>query len=112
MAVTWTQIVASLHWLGVGDWPALDAGLPRALEAGSRGRLHRAADQAVLLGGVCRYLTGRFRGRGHGRRGAPPAATAMTAWSNWGLLVLAESRLRTDPGDWPSPPPSRRPSRS
>ena len=34
VAITWTQIVASLHWLGVGDWPALDAGLPRALEAG------------------------------------------------------------------------------
>jgi predicted ATPase/DNA-binding SARP family transcriptional activator len=101
VAVTWTQIVASLHWLGVGDWPALDAGLPRALEAGSRGRLHRAADQAVLLGGVCRYLTGRFG------EAAAMAAEARAAGRDrhdrmvqlWGLLVLAESRLRTDPGD-------------
>jgi predicted ATPase/DNA-binding SARP family transcriptional activator len=101
MAITWTQIVASLHWLGVGDWPALDAGLPRALEAGSRGRQHRATDQAVLLGGVCRYLTGRFG------EAAAMAAEARAAGRDrgdrmvqlWGLLVLAESRLRTDPGD-------------
>jgi predicted ATPase/DNA-binding SARP family transcriptional activator len=101
VAITWTQIVASLHWLGVGDWPALDAGLPRALEAGSRGRLHRAADQVVLLGGVCRYLTGRFE------EAEAMAAEARVAGRDrhdrmvqlWGLLVLAESRLRTDPGD-------------
>ena len=101
VAITWTQIVASLHWLGVGDWPALDAGLPRALEAGYRARLHRAADQVVLLGGVCRNLTGRFE------EAAVMAAEARAAGRErrdrmvqlWGLLVLAESRLRTDPGD-------------
>jgi predicted ATPase/DNA-binding SARP family transcriptional activator len=101
LAVTWTQIVASLHWLGVGDWAALDAGLPRALEAGYRGRLHRAADQVVLLGGVCRYLTGRFE------EAEAMAAQARVAGRDrhdrmvqlWGLLVLVESRLRTDPGD-------------
>jgi tetratricopeptide (TPR) repeat protein len=101
VAITWTQIVASLHWLGVGDWPALDAGLPRALEAGYEARLHRAADQVVLLGGVCRYLTGRFE------EAAVMAAEARAAGRErrdrmvqlWGLLVLVESRLRTDPGD-------------
>ena len=101
VAITWTQIVASLHWLGVGDWPALDAGLPRALEAGYRAWLHRAADQVVLLGGVCRYLTGRFE------EAAVMAAEARAAGRErrdrmvqlWGLLVLVESRLRTDPGD-------------
>jgi hypothetical protein len=100
-SVTWTQIVASLHWLGVGDWAALDAGLPRALEAGATGRLHRATDQALLLGGVCRYLTGRFE------EAAAMAADAAAAGRErrdpmvelWGLLVLLESRLRTDPGD-------------
>jgi hypothetical protein len=101
VAITWTQIVASLHWLGVGDWPALDAGLPRALEAGYEARLHRAADQVVLLGGVCRYLTGRFE------EAADMAAEARAAGRErrdrmvqlWGLLVLVESRLRTDPVD-------------
>jgi predicted ATPase/DNA-binding SARP family transcriptional activator len=101
VAITWTQTVASLHWLGVGDWPALDAGLPRALEAGYGARLHRAADQAALLGAVCRYLTGRFE------EAAVMAAEARAAGRErrdrmvhlWGVLVLMESRLRTDPGD-------------
>ena len=101
VAVTWTQIVASLHWLGVGDWPALDAGLPRAPEAGSRGGLHRAADQAVLLGGVCRYLTGRF-GEAAAMR-LPRRAAGRDRHDRmvqlWGLgLVLAESRLTRRPG--------------
>jgi hypothetical protein len=101
MAVTWTQVVASLHWLGVGDWAALDAGLPRALEMGRAARLHRMVDQAILLGGICRYLTGRFE------EAAAMGAEARAAGRDrrdpmvqlWGLLVVAESRLRTDPGD-------------
>jgi DNA-binding SARP family transcriptional activator/predicted ATPase len=101
MAVTWTQVVASLHWLGVGDWAALDQGLPRALEIGRGARLHRMVDQAILLGGVCRYLTGRFEeaeamgdeARAAGRDRRDPQVQL------WGLVVLAESRLRTDPGD-------------
>jgi predicted ATPase len=101
MAVTWTQVVASLHWLGVGDWAALDQGLPRALEVGREARLHRMVDQAILLGGVCRNLTGRFdeaaamgeEARVAGRDRRDPMVQL------WGLLVLAESRLRTDPGD-------------
>jgi DNA-binding SARP family transcriptional activator/predicted ATPase len=101
VAVTWTQIVASLHWLGVGDWAALDEGLPRALEVGRGARLHRMVDQAILLGGICRCLTGRFEeaatmaeeARAAGRDRRDPQVQL------WGLLVLAESRLRTDPGD-------------
>jgi predicted ATPase/DNA-binding SARP family transcriptional activator len=101
MAVTWTQVVASLHWLGVGDWAALDAGLPRALQAGREAGLPRMADQILLLGGICRYLTGRFE------EAAAMAAEALAAGRDrgdrqvhvWGLLLLAESRLRTDPGD-------------
>jgi hypothetical protein len=91
LAVTWTQIVASLHWLGVGDWAALDEGLPRALEVGRGARLHRMVDQAILLGGVCRNMAEEARAAGRDRR--DPQVQL------WGLLVLAESRLRTDPGD-------------
>jgi tetratricopeptide (TPR) repeat protein len=101
LAITWTQVVASLHWLGVGDWAALDNGLARALEVGRRARLHRMVDQAILLGGICRYLTGRFE------EAAAMSAEARAAGRDrrdpmvqlWGLLVVAESRLRTDPGD-------------
>jgi len=41
VAVSWTYVVACLHWLAVGDWAAIDAGLPRALEAATGARLHR-----------------------------------------------------------------------
>jgi len=37
VAISWTYIVASPHWLAVGDWAAVDAGLPRAQEAGTGG---------------------------------------------------------------------------
>ena len=100
-ALTWTQIVGSLHWLGVGDWPILDARLSTALEAGAGAKLHRSVDQALELAGVCRYLTGRFeeatamaaRGMAAGRERRDPMVTL------WGLLVMIESRLRTDPSD-------------
>ena len=101
VAVTWTYIVASLHWLAVGDWAAVDAGLPRALEVGTGARLHRAVDQVVLLAGIGRYLTGRFEEAA--ALGADARAAARDRRDPmaqlWGLLVLAESRLRADPGD-------------
>jgi predicted ATPase len=101
VAISWTYIVASLHWLAVGDWAAVDAGLPRALGAGTGARLHRVVDQVVLLAGVCRYLTGRFE------EAAAMAADARAAARDrrdpmaqlWGVLVLAEAGLRADPGD-------------
>jgi hypothetical protein len=101
VAISWTYIVASLHWLAVGDWAAVDAGLPRALEAGTGARLHRVVDQIVLLAGVCRYLTGRFE------EAAAMAAAARAAARDrrdpmaqlWGVLVLAEAGLRADPAD-------------
>jgi hypothetical protein len=101
MAVTWTYVVACLHWLAVADWAAIDAGLPRALEVATGARLHRAVDQVVLLAGVGRYLTGRFEeaaamgadARDSARDRRDPMAQL------WGLLVLAEARLRADPDD-------------
>ena len=101
VAVSWTYIVASLHWLAVGDWAAVDAGLPRALEVGTGARLHRAVDQVVLLAGIGRYLTGRFEEAA--ALGADSRAAARDRRDPmaqlWGVLVLAESRLRSDPGD-------------
>jgi hypothetical protein len=35
LSITWTQVVASWHWLGVGDWATLDARLAEALRAGA-----------------------------------------------------------------------------
>jgi predicted ATPase len=101
LSITWTRIVASLHWLGVGDWATLDARLAEALRAGAEGRLHRLVDQTFLLGAICRYLTGRFE------EAAAMAAQAGAAGRErrdpmvhlWGLVTQAESRLRTDPTD-------------
>jgi predicted ATPase/DNA-binding SARP family transcriptional activator len=101
VAISWTYVVASLHWLAVGDWAAVDAGLPRALEVATGARLHRVVDQVVLLAGIGRYLTGRFE------EAAAMGADARAAAGDrrdpmaqlWGLLLLAESRLRADPRD-------------
>jgi predicted ATPase len=101
VAISWTYIVASLHWLAVGDWAAVEAGLPRALEVATEARLHRVVDQVVLLAGVGRYLTGRFEEAA--AMGAEAAASAHDRHDPmaelWGRVVLAEARLRTDPGD-------------
>jgi hypothetical protein len=99
VTICWTQILGGLHWLGVGDWPVLDA--RAGLVAGAAARMHRLADQMVLVSAVCRYLTGRFgeaaamatEGRAAGQARHDPIVHL------WGLAVLAESRLRVDPGD-------------
>ena len=95
-----TQLVGGLHWLGVGDWTTLDARAPTALAAGAAARLHRLADQVVLISAVCRYQTGRFseaetlgaEARAAGQARHDPSVHL------WGLLVLINSRLRVDPG--------------
>jgi hypothetical protein len=97
VAISWTYIVATLHWLAVGDWAAVDAGLPRALEAGAGARLHRVVDQVVLLAGVCRYLPGRFEEAADARAVARDRRDPMAQL--WGVLVLAEAGLRADPPD-------------
>jgi len=101
VALVYTYILSCLHWMAVGDWAAADAGLPRALEAGNRARLHRMVDQAVLLAGICRYLTGRFGEAA--AMGADARAAARDRHDPmaalWGVVLLAEARLRTDPGD-------------
>jgi hypothetical protein len=101
VALVYTYILTCLHWMAVGDWAAADAGLPRVLEAGNRAQLHRMVDQAVLLAGICRYLTGRFGeaaamgedARASARDRHDPMAEL------WGLVLLTEARLRTDPED-------------
>ena len=101
MTVLWTQVTGSLHWLAVGHWAPVDAGLGRALAAGADAGLQRLADQALLLGGIARYLTGRFDeaaamgadARAAGRERRDPMVHL------WGLLVQTESRLRLDPAD-------------
>ena len=97
----YTYILSCLHWIAVGDWAAADAGLPRVLEAGNRARLHRMVDQAVLLACICRYLTGRF-----GEAAAMAGDARVAAHDRhdpmaelWGLVLLAEARLRTDAAD-------------
>jgi predicted ATPase/DNA-binding SARP family transcriptional activator len=101
VAVTWTYVVACLHWLAVGEWAAVDAGLPRALEVATGARLHRMVDQVVLLAGVGRYLTGRFeQAAAMGEEARAAARDRRDPMAQlWGILVLAEARLRTDPGD-------------
>jgi hypothetical protein len=101
VALVYTYILSCLHWIAVGDWAAADAGLPRVLEAGNRARLHRMVDQAVLLAGICRYLTGRF-----GEAAAMGTDARVAARERhdpmaelWGVVLLAEARLRTDPAD-------------
>jgi tetratricopeptide (TPR) repeat protein len=101
VTICWTQLVGGLHWGGVGDWATLEARLGQALSAAAGARLHRLADQVMLTGSICRYLTGRF---------AEAAAMAADVRASgrerrdlsvhlWGLVALMESRLRLDPGD-------------
>jgi hypothetical protein len=58
-------------------------------------------DQVVLLAGIGRYLTGRFEEAA--AMGADARAAARDRRDPmaqlWGLLVVAEARLRADPGD-------------
>jgi predicted ATPase/DNA-binding SARP family transcriptional activator len=97
----WLGIVGGLHWIGVGDWSAADAVTARALAILHRTPLHRWADEVLLLRGVAGYLTARYP------EAAAAAAEAMASGRDrrdpivhlWGLVVLIETALRTDPDD-------------
>jgi tetratricopeptide (TPR) repeat protein len=97
----WLGIMSGLHWSGVGDWAAVDAGAAGALAILRRTPLHRWADEVVLLNAVARYLTARYP------EAAAGAAEAMATGRErrdpivhlWGLVVLMETALRADPDD-------------
>jgi predicted ATPase/DNA-binding SARP family transcriptional activator len=97
----WLGIVGGLHWTGVGDWTAVDAGASRALATVRRTPMHRWADELVLISAVASYLTARYP------EAAAAAAKAMASGRDrrdpvvhlWGLVVLIETALRADPDD-------------
>lgn len=101
LTVCWVGILAGLYWLGVGNWAAFESGTARALELRHRTRMHRLADEVLLLSGVARYLTADYPAAaaaaaeglaaGHERR--DPAVQL------WGLALLMETALRVDPGN-------------
>ncbi len=101
VAITWTQVVGGLYWLGVGDWAALDARVAKAMQAGSGARLHRSADQVLLIGAIRCYLTGRFEAaaRMAAEATVPARERRDPVGHLWGLVIQSESRLRMDPGD-------------
>jgi hypothetical protein len=92
-------IVGGLHWLGVGDWAAVDTGAARALAYGRRAPLYRWADEVLLIAAAAWYLTARYP------EAATAAAEGMAAGRErrdpvvqfWGLIILIETGLRTDP---------------
>jgi predicted ATPase/DNA-binding SARP family transcriptional activator len=95
----WLGIVGTLHWIGAGDWAAVDGLTGRALEILGWAPMHRWADEVLLLIAIARYHTARY----------PEAATLLaeaTASGRdrrdpivlfWGLVVQIETALRTDP---------------
>jgi predicted ATPase/DNA-binding SARP family transcriptional activator len=97
----WLGIVGGLHWMGVGDWAAVDAVTTGALTILRRTPLHRWADEVVLLNAVARYLTARYQ------EAAAGAAEAMASGRErrdpivhlWGLVILMETALRADLDD-------------
>jgi predicted ATPase/DNA-binding SARP family transcriptional activator len=97
----WLGIMGGLHWIGAGDWAAVDAVTSRALVILRRTPLHRWADEVMLLSAVARYLTARYP------EAAAAAAAGMASGRDrrdpivhfWGLLVLLETALRADPDD-------------
>ena len=101
LTACWIGIVGGLHWTGAGDWAAVDAGAERTRELRRRTPMHRWADEVVLIAAVAKYLSARY----------PEAAAAATEGLAagrdrrdpivrlWGLAVLIETTLRTDPDD-------------
>jgi predicted ATPase/DNA-binding SARP family transcriptional activator len=101
LTACWVGIMGGLHWTGVGDWAAADACAVRALELLRRTPMHRWADEVLLIAAVARYLTARYP------EAAAAAAEGMASGRDrrdpvvhlWGLLILIETALRTDPDD-------------
>jgi predicted ATPase/DNA-binding SARP family transcriptional activator len=97
----WVGIMGGLHWTGIGDWEAVEAGAARALELRNRTAMHRFTDEVMLIAGVARYLTARYPAA------ASAAAEGMASGRDrrdpvvhmWGLLVLMETGLRANPDD-------------
>jgi len=97
----WLGIVGGLHWIGVGDWAAVEAGAARALGILRRTPMHRWADEVVLIAAIARYLTARYpeataaaaEGMASGRDRRDPVVHL------WGLVILMETALRADPDD-------------
>ncbi len=97
----WLGIVGGLHWTGVGDWAAAEAGAARALGILRRTPMHRWADEVVLIAAITRYLTARYpeataaaaEGMASGRDRRDPIVHL------WGLVILIETALRADPDD-------------
>jgi predicted ATPase/DNA-binding SARP family transcriptional activator len=97
----WVGIVGGLHWIGVGDWAAVDAGAAKALELLRRTPMHRWADEVLLIAAVAWYLTARYQ------EAATAAAEGMASGRDrrdpvvhlWGLVILIETALRADPDD-------------
>jgi hypothetical protein len=95
----WLGIVGGLHWIGVGDWAAVEAGAARALAILRRTPMHRWADEVVLIAAIARYLTARYpeaaaaaaEGMASGRERRDPIVHL------WGLANLIEATLRADP---------------
>jgi adenylate cyclase len=100
LTACWIGVVGGLHWTGAGDWAGVDAGAARALELRHRTPMHRWADEVQLIAAVARYLTARYD------EAAAAAAEVMASGRDrrdpivhlWGLAVLIETTLRTDPG--------------
>jgi predicted ATPase/DNA-binding SARP family transcriptional activator len=97
----WIGIVGGLHWTGAGDWAAVEAAAARVRELGPRSPMHRWADEVLLITAVVHYLTARYpqalaaasEGLAAGRDRRDPVVQV------WGLLLLIETTLRTDPAD-------------
>jgi predicted ATPase/DNA-binding SARP family transcriptional activator len=97
----WVGVLGGLHWIGVGDWAAVDSLVGRALELGRRAPMHRIADQVLLIGAVAWYLTARYD------EAAAAAAAGLAAGRDrgdpvvqlWGLVVLTETALRANPDE-------------
>ena len=101
LTACWVGIMGGLHWMGVGDWAAVEAGAARALALRDRTPMHRWADELLLIAGVGRYLTSRYEAA------AAAAAEGMASGRDrrdpvvhmWGLVILIETTLRTNPDD-------------